>query len=194
MRIQHRPGSADGDFTRRSVWLPILFLLCSMTTCARPSAPSTVSPPPTVTLVLPGGTVISGPAILDSPEQAQELVSFPVLVPDSETLPSGLELGSVGWKPYPKRGTEIVTLAYRGDGIDLDVQQLALSGKRMAPPRQPHERVSVRGTTGYLNSREDGEAHGLAWEESGSMVSVSASGLTLEQTLRIVEGMKAVGK
>lgn len=176
----------------RETWLQIFLLLCAIAACARPPASPTVSPPPTVTIVLPDGTVIPGPARLDSPEKAQELVSFPVLVPDQETLPAGLELGFVAWKPYPEQGTEIVMFAYRGDGIDVDIQQLAPSRGRMAPPRQPHERIKVRGTTGYLLSSENGEAHGLSWEESGTMVNVSTSGLTRKQTLRIVEGMEPV--
>jgi hypothetical protein len=145
--------------------------------------------------VLPGGTVVSGPARLDSPREAQELVAFPVLVPDQETLPTGLELGSVTWKPRPDQGTEIVTLSYQGPGLDLHIQQLALSGKRMAPPRQPHESIDVRGTTGYLLSFEHAEGQepvALAWEENEVSVTVSASGLTLEQTLHIVEGMEPV--
>ncbi len=96
------------------------------------------------------------------------------------------------WKPRPDQSTEIVTLSYQGPGMDLHIQQLALSGKRMTPPRQPHETIDVRGTTGYLLSREGVASHGLAWEEDGSAVTVSASGLTLEQTLHIVEGMEPV--
>ena len=147
-----------------------VLLLC--VACSAPATPSPgtkpkTTPPPTVTVMLPGGTVISGPARLDSPREAQELVAFPVLVPDQETLPTELELGSVDWKPRPDQSTEIVTLSYQGPGMDLHIQQLALSGKRMTPPRQPHETIDVRGTTGYLLSREAGASHTLAWEEGG---------------------------
>ncbi len=183
----------------RETWLPIFLLLCSMTACARRSAPPTVSPPPTTTIVLPSGTVTPGPAMLDSPQEAQELVSFPVLVPDAETLPAGLELTRVEWQPDPESGMKIVMLRHQSSGMekDLHIQQLALSGKRMAPPRQPHEKIKVRGTTGYLLSFENAEVQesvALAWEEDGQAVTVSASGLTLEQTLRIVEGMEPVGE
>jgi hypothetical protein len=149
----------------------LLLAVCSRPATPLPGTEPKITPPPTVTIVLPGGTVVSRPARLDSPREAQELVAFPVLVPDQETLPTGLELGSVTWKPRPDQGTEIVTLSYQGPGLDLHIQQLALSGKRMAPPRQPHESIDVRGTTGYLLSREAGASHSLTWEEGGYTIS-----------------------
>jgi hypothetical protein len=142
---------------------------------------------------------VSRPATLDSPEEAQELVSFPVLMPDPEMLPAGLELERVEWQPYPEKGLEMVALRYRdaGNAVDLDIQQMDLGGRRTAPPGQPHEKIDIHGMTGYLLSFEHAEGQGpvaLAWAENGQAVTVSASGLTLEQTLRIVEGMKSVGK
>ena len=53
--------------------------------------------PPTGAVEVAPGTVVPRPAMLDSPEQAQKLVSFPVLRPDPDTLPAGLELAEVGW-------------------------------------------------------------------------------------------------
>jgi hypothetical protein len=129
----------------------LLLAVCSRPATPLPGTEPKITPPPTVTIVLPGGTVVSGPARLDSPREAQELVAFPVLVPD--------------------QGTEIVTLSYQRPGLDLHIQQLALSGKRMAPPRQPHESIDVRGTTGYLLSREAGASHSLTWEEGGYTIS-----------------------
>ena len=153
----------------------------------------------TVAIEVSPGTVVPRPATLDSPEEAQELVSFPVLVPDPDTLPAGLELEGIGWQPHPEKDTELVALSYRDAEYEMDlyIQQIALGEKGMGAPRQPHEEVSVRGTTGYLLSSEHAEGQGpvaLAWEENGQAVTVSASGLTLEQTLRIAAGLKPVGK
>jgi len=184
--------------------LVLVATLLLLTACGRPSAPSPEAAPertlpPTVGIELSPGTVVSRPATLDSPEEAQELVSFPVLVPDPETLPGGLELEGIGWQPHPEKDTELVALSYRDaeNTMDLHIQQIALGEKGMGAPRQPHEEVPVRGTTGYLLSSEHAEGQGpvaLAWEENGQAVTVSASGLTLEQTLRIVEGMEPVGR
>ncbi|MFW6135850.1 MAG: hypothetical protein ACOC7N_03415, partial [Chloroflexota bacterium] len=130
---------------------------------------------------------------LDSPEEAQELVSFPALMPDSETLPAGLELEEVGWKHDREQDAEIVDLFYRGPGMELSTEQFARDEARLGAPNEAHERVTVRGTTGYLFSHPTGEPYSLAWEENGTVVSVSTSGLTLEQTLCIAEGMELVG-
>jgi hypothetical protein len=131
---------------------------------------------------------------LNSPEQAQDLVSFPVLMPDPEALPAGLELQEVGWKHDREQDAEIVALVYRGPGMELGTEQFARDEARLGAPNEAHERVTVRGTTGYLFSHPAGEPYSLAWEENGTIVSVSSSGLTLEQTLRIVQSMSPVGK
>jgi hypothetical protein len=179
--------------------LPLSTTLLTLAACGGPSARSPGATPertlpPTVTVEV-GGTVVWGPAMLESPEQAQELVSFPVLVADPETLPTGLRLEGVAWKPYPEKGTEIVSLSYRraGSFTELSIQQIALGDKGMRAPRQPHEEVSVRGTTGHLFSTENGQAHSVTWQESGTMVGVSTGGMVREETLRIVEGMRPVG-
>ena len=131
--------------------------------------------------------------MLDSPEEAQDLVSFAVLMPNPETLPAGLELEEVGWKHDREQNAEMVDLVYRGPGMELSTEQFDRDEARLGAPNEAHERVAVRGTTGYLYSQPIGEAHSMAWEENGTIVSVSTSGLTLEQTLRIVEGMEPVG-
>jgi len=176
----------------------LMLAACGGPSASSPGAAPERTLPPTITVEV-GGTVISGPAILESPEQAQELVSFPVLVADAEVLPAGLELEEVDWQPYPEENTELVTLSYRDaeNTMDLTIQQIDLGGRRTAPPSQPHEEIIVRGTTGYLLSFEHAEGQepvALSWEENGTIVSVSTSGMTLEQTLRIVESMSPVGK
>ncbi len=177
----------------------VLLAACGNPVTPSPGAEPQRTVPPTTTIELPSGTVIGGAAMFDSPEEAQELVSFPVLVPDGETLPAGLALEEVGWQPYPEKDTELVALRYRDAEykMDLHIQQIALGEKGLGAPRQPHEEVTVRGTTGYLLSSEHAEGQGpvaLTWEENGQAVTVSASGLSLEQTLRIVESMSPVGK
>lgn len=183
--------------------LALITTLLTLTACGGPSTPSTRPPertlPPTVGIELSPGTVVSRPAMLESPEQAQELVSFPVLVADAEVLPAGVELEGVDWQPYPEENTDVVTLSYcdAENTMDLTIQQIDLGGRRTAPPSQPHEEIIVRGTTGYLLSFEHAEGQepvALSWEENGTIVSVSTSGMTLEQTLRIVESMSPVGK
>jgi len=151
--------------------------------------------PPTVAVEVAPGTVVSRPAVLGSPGDAQELVSFPVLVPDGETLPAGLELQEVEWQPFPEQGIEMVRLTYLDSGytMDLSIGQIGLGGRGMAPPGQPHEKIEVRGTTGYPLSFEQADSQwpvALAWEENEASITVSASGLTMEQTLQIVEGMR----
>jgi len=94
---------------------------------------------------------------------------------------------------------EMVALSYRDASrrTDLHIQQIDLGGRRIAPPGQPHGKIDVRGSTGYLLSSEHPEDHepvALAWEENEVSVTVSASGLTLEQTLRIVESMRPVSR
>jgi len=131
---------------------------------------------------------------LDSPEEAQELVSFPVLMPDPETLPAGLELEEVGWKHDREQDAEIVDLVYRGPGMELSTEQFARDEAHLEAPNEAHERVAVRGTAGYLFSHPAGEPYSLAWEENGTIVSVSTRGMTLEQTLLIVESMSPVAK
>ena len=98
--------------------IPSSLGVCALTTaplmlaaCGGPSASSRERTlPPTVTIEV-GGTVITGPAMLESPEQAQELVSFPVLVAASETLPAGLRLERAsisavsGWLASRRRRT-----------------------------------------------------------------------------------------
>ncbi|MFW6135712.1 MAG: hypothetical protein ACOC7N_02695 [Chloroflexota bacterium] len=131
---------------------------------------------------------------LDSPEEAQELVSFPVLIPDPEALPSGLEIEEVGWKHDQQQDAEIVDLVYRGPGMEASTEQFARDEARLGAPNEAHELVTVRGKVGYLFSHPTGEPYSLAWEENGIIVSVSTSGLALEQTLRIVESLSPVGK
>lgn len=130
--------------------------------------------------------------MLDSPEEAQDLASFAVLMPNPETLPAGLELEEVGWKHDREQDAEMVDLVYQGSGMELSTEQYARHEARLGAPNEAHERVTVRGTTGYLYSQPTGEAHSMAWEENGTIVSVSTSGITLEQTLRIVESMSPV--
>jgi hypothetical protein len=190
--------------------MPILRLLGTgaaallLAACGEPMTPSPRAEPqralpPTVAVEVSPGTVVSRPATLDSPEQAQELVSFPVLVPDPETFPTGLELERVEWQPDPERGMETVALSYgdAGTAVDLHIQQFDLGGRRAASPGQPHEEIEVRGTTGYLLASEHTEGRepvALAWEENEVSITVSASGLALEQTLRIVESLSPVGE
>lgn len=57
-----------------------VFSACNSPASPSPEAQGRTSPP-TVGIELSPGTVVSRPATLDSLEQAQELVSFPVLVP-----------------------------------------------------------------------------------------------------------------
>ncbi len=130
--------------------------------------------------------------VLDSPEEAQELVSFPVLMPEPETLPTGLGLDQVRWKHDREQNAEMVDLVYQGPGMELSTEQYARDEARLGAPNEAHERVTVRGTTGYLFSHPAGEPYSLAWEENGTIVSVSTSGMTLAQTLRIVESMSPV--
>ena len=176
----------------------LMLAACGDPSASSPGAAPERTLPPTIPVEV-DGTVISGPAMLESPEQAQELVSFPVLVADAEVLPAALELEGVDWQPYPEENTELVTLSYRDaeNTMDLIIQQIALGEKGMGAPRQPHEQITVRGTTGYLLAFEHAEGQepvALSWEENGTIVSVSTSGMTLEQTLRIVESMSPVGK
>lgn len=175
----------------------LMLAACGDPSASSPGAAPERTLPPTVGIELSPGTVVSRPATLDSPEQAQELVSFPVLVPDPETLPAGVELEGVDWQPYPEENTDLVTLSYRDaeNTMDLTIQQIDLGGRRTAPPSQPHEEITVRDTTGYLLSFEHAEGQepvALAWEENEVSVTVSASGLTREQTLRIVESMAPI--
>ncbi|MFW6135849.1 MAG: hypothetical protein ACOC7N_03410 [Chloroflexota bacterium] len=86
--------------------------------CGQPMTPSRRAEsqrtlPPTVDIEPSPGTVVSRLATLDSPEQAQELVSFPVLVSDPESLPAELTLEGVGWQLSPEKNTEFVALQYR---------------------------------------------------------------------------------
>jgi hypothetical protein len=192
--------------TKRGLFraLVLVSALLLLAACGQPMTPSPGAEPertlpPTVGIELSPGTVVSRPTTLDSPEEAQELVSFPVLVPDPGSLPAGLALEAVGWQPYPEKDTELVALSYQDaeNTTDLHIQQIALGEKGMGAPRQPHEEIPVRDTTGYALSSAHAEGQGpvaLAWEENGQAVTVSASGLTLEQTLRIVEGMEPVGR
>jgi len=131
---------------------------------------------------------------LHSPEGAQELVSFSVLVPISKTLPTGLELEEVRWKHDREQNAEMVDLVYQGPGMEVSTEQFARDEAHLEAPNEAHERVAVRGTKGYLYSQPTGGAYSLAWEENGTIVSVSTSGMTLEQTLRIVESMSPVAK
>lgn len=64
-------------------------------------------------------------------------MSFPVLRPDPETLPAGLELEEVGWQPYPEEDIELVALHYRYPArtMDLHIQQIALGEKWLELPR-----------------------------------------------------------
>jgi hypothetical protein len=131
--------------------------------------------------------------MLDSIEEAQELVSFPVLIADPETLPGGLALEEVGWKRNRQQDAEIVGLVFRGPGMEASTEQFAQDEARLDAPNEAHECVTVRGTVGYLFCHPAGEPYSLAWEENGTIVSVSTSGLTLEQMLHIVAGMEPVG-
>ena len=136
----------------------------------------------------------SGSRVLDSPQEAQELVSFPVLVPVSDTLPAGVELEEVRWKHDREQNAEMVDLVYGGSRIELSTQQYARHKVRLEAPDEAHERVAVRGTTGYLYAQPTGEVYSLAWEENGTIVSVSTSGVTLVQMLTIIDSMKAVAE
>ncbi|MEA3377175.1 MAG: hypothetical protein U9R72_13375 [Chloroflexota bacterium] len=98
----------------------------------------------------------------------------------------------MGWKHDREQDAEMVDLVYRGPGMELSTEQFARDEARLGAPNEAHERVTVRGTTGYLYSQPTGEAHSMAWEENGTIVSVSTSGMTLAQTLRIVESMSPV--
>jgi hypothetical protein len=177
----------------------VLFAGCGQPMTPSPEAEPRRTLPPTVAVEVSPGTIVSRPAMLDSLEEAQELVSFRVLVPDPETLPAGSGLEKVEWQPDPERGMEMVALSYRdtSNGMDLHIQQIDPGGHPTAPPDQPHEKIDIRGTTGYLLSFEHAEGQGpvaLTWEEHEVSITVSASGLTVEQALRIVEGMKPVGR
>ncbi len=206
----NRSTSAEGLYeeqaTRRDMFRSLVLVdaLLFLAACGRPSAPSPRTRPqrtlpPTEAVEVSPGTVVSRPATLDSPEEAQELVSFPVLVPDPGSLPVGLAPEGVGWQPHPEKDTELVVLQYRDAEyeMDLHIQQIDLGGRRTAPLDQPHEKIDIRGTIGYLLSSEHAKARGpvaLAWEENGQAVTVSTSGLSVQQTLRIVESMSPVDK
>ncbi|MGD2104614.1 MAG: hypothetical protein PVJ55_05810 [Anaerolineae bacterium] len=119
----------------------LITALSVFSACNSPASPSPEAQgrtlPPTVGIELSPGTVVSRPATLDSLKEAQELVSFPVLVPDPETLPAGLEVERVEWRPDPERGMEMVAISYRdaSSGTDLHIRQIDLA--RGTPHRAP---------------------------------------------------------
>ena len=118
---------------RRLLWTAVLVV---STACGDAATPSPEPEPrrtvsPTVAVEVAPGTVVSRPAVLGSPGDAQELVSFSVLIPDGETLPAGLELQEVEWQPYPEQGIEMVRLTYLDSGytMDLSIGQIGLGGR-----------------------------------------------------------------
>mgnify|MGYP006296925495 CR=1 FL=1 len=95
----------------------LMLAACGDPSASSPGAAPERTLPPTITVEV-DGTVISGPAMLESPEQAQELVSFPVLVADPETLPAGLRLEGVAWAD---KNTGVVALTYRAAENKIDL-------------------------------------------------------------------------
>jgi hypothetical protein len=133
----HEEQATRRDLFRSFARVGALLLLAA---CGRASAPPTGKEPertlpPTVAVELSPGTVVSRPAMLDLPEDAQEVVSFQVLVPDPEALPTGLALERVEWQPDPERGMKMVALSYRDASgrTDLHIQQIDLGGRRIGP-------------------------------------------------------------
>lgn len=182
------------------LWVVSLSLLqASAAGCVAPvSLPpepttATAVAPPTTTVVLPNGTVEAGPAILDSLEQAQALVSFSVLEPDPEALPATMETKGAEWQPMDERGIEWVRMAYEGGGQDLVLTQMRVPWE-LAAPTEPHQVLIVRGQEGYLMT--SGSAHAMVWQESQGairvVIGVSSGNLSLDELLRIADGLRAL--
>lgn len=181
-------------------WMVSLLLLQALATgCVAPipppSEPTTPAAPvpPTTTVVLPNGTVVAGPATLDSLKQAQALAAFTLLEPDPETLPPALQLNQVLWWTKDERGAEVVSVAYQGSGQDLAITQLG-SPYPMAAPAEPHQSFIVRGQKGYLSMT--GGARAFIWEEKQDTIrvaiTVSSDNLNIDELTRIAEGLRAV--
>lgn len=118
-------------------------------------------------------------------EEAQSKVSFPLLVPDEKTLPSDMIFA--GAQYLDSLDQEAVVLIYLNNQQELDIQQVRLYGN-VSEPNQPHARVKLRGTTGYLFTSTKSVQSGLLWDENGHMIALGG-GFSPDDLIRIAEGL-----
>jgi len=154
------------------------------------SNPPLVSIPPTTTIVLAHGTIVPGPAILASIEQAQSLVSFSLLTPDPRKLPSGLRLERVEWWPRNEKGVESISMSYVGDKISLSISETKAPSWSGEPQGVPYQEITIRGHTGYLFTMDSINAHAVAWQENNVYVLLNGQNMSLDELLQIAESMK----
>ena len=153
---------------------------------------ATTSPGAWPTLIPQPETPLASMSVtVHSLDEAQALVSFPLLVPDLSTLLPGMAF--VGAEVFPIREQEAIALTYQGNGLDLSLQQITLPAP-LAPPNQPHRTVSVRSHTGWLVTLPTApDLHSLVWEEDGRSISLSGN-LPPEVLIRIAEGLRPLNQ
>lgn len=158
--------------------------------CTHPAPTATYGVTPTLQSA---ATLFSAPITAHTLEAAQALVSFPLLIPDPATLPPGLDFAEA--QKLPSGEQETIALIYRGDGLELTVQEATLpAGFSAAPPEQPYESAAVRGQQGWLITLPTApDLHTLNWAEDNLGISVSGN-LAPDVLLRIAEGLRPLSE
>jgi hypothetical protein len=180
----------------RSIAFGLIFLLLvnSLTACAVQSEEASETPftgvlaPPSEKINPPKGTVMPEMESLETLEELQEEVKFPLLTPAQGSLPAGMIFKSA--KRLTADSREAVTTVYASDSEELDIQQIKLDAP-MGVPAQDHEATQVRGKSGYFVTFPETGTIGLIWEEDGRMVSLSGP-FSKDDLLRIAAGLVKV--
>ena len=187
------PGIANRAYTNRwdihihnrNYLLVIgLFLLFTMGACSGPAEATKLSPTPSM-------ADLPQPVQYDTLEQVQEHTSFPLLAPQTGQLPQGLELVSVEYWTQEQDPSEVIVAGYSAEGADLTITETLTPQGIAAPRGLTYQNIRVRGQDGYLLTTEgQPDAYALIWEENGIMLTLSSSGLTMEELFKIADGLK----
>ena len=142
-------------------------------------------------LVPPSPTVVLIPVELDTVENAQAAVAFPLLIVDPTTLPSGMSFN--GAELLPAGEQQSIVLQYAGASQHLELQETTLSaGSQLLPPVSgPSEKVFVRSRQAFWVEVEPGLS-ALIWNEDGRWITLSGN-LPRDDLFRIAEGLKTLG-